>query len=290
MEFVLTRVKISLSVRSHKEILRLKAKKVNIVGFNLTDMMRVSTGMIHIAIVEDSEDESNQYRDLLEAAWDDVAVDQLFNEDQARTMFDRKKIAGETYDLISLDLDLSGGDPELDKDGGIRLLTEMSPDLRSTVIVVSGREFSSEVEGFMRALKVVDTLSKPHSAADYLRAVRLGLQLQSKSPSNPILDGMTTEIGSLRLSPLTGSSTWKGNEIKCTLTQMRLLVILAQNSPNPVEIRKLKEALPTLKPTTEAVAVHIAELRKEFRQFVSSDAALPIKTRPGGGGYSWLEE
>ena len=54
--------------------------------------------------------------------------------------------------------------------------------------------------------------------------------------------------------------------------------------------RKLKEALPTLKPTTEAVAVHIAELRKEFRQFVSSDAALPIKTRPGGGGYSWLEE
>ena len=133
-------------------------------------MMRVGTGMIHIAIVEDSEDESNQYRDLLEAAWDDVAVDQLFNEDQARTMFDRKKIAGETYDLISLDLDLSGGDPELDKDGGIRLLTEMSPDLRSTVIVVSGRELSSEAEGFMRALKVVDTLSKPHSPADYLRA------------------------------------------------------------------------------------------------------------------------
>lgn len=246
--------------------------------------------MIHIAIVEDSEDESDQYRDLLEAAWDDVAVDQLFNEDQARNMFDRKQAAGESYDLITLDLDLSGGDPEIDKDGGIRLLTEMSPDLRSTVIVVSGRELGSDVEGFMKALKVVDTLSKPHSPADFLRAVRLGLQLQSKSPSNPILDGMTTEIGSLRLSPLTGSSTWRGNEIKCTLTQMRLLVILAKNAPNPVAIGKLKEALPALNPTTEAVAVHIAELRKEFRQFVANDAALPIKTRPGGGGYSWHED
>ena len=44
--------------------------------------------MMSIAIVEDSEDESDQYRELIEAAWDDVEVDQLFNEDQARAMFD----------------------------------------------------------------------------------------------------------------------------------------------------------------------------------------------------------
>ncbi len=244
---------------------------------------------MHIAIVEDSEDESDQYRDLLEAAWDDVVVDQLFNEDQARTMFQRKQDAGETYDLITLDIDLSGGDPGMDKDGGFRLLNEMSPDLRSTVIVVSGRQLSSEVTGFMKALKVVDTLSKPHSPADYLRAVRLGLQLQAKSPSKPILDGMTTEFGSLRLSPLTGNSTWRGKELKCTLTQMRLLVILASSAPRPVGIDKLKKALPTLKPTSEAVAVHIAELRKEFRRLVADEASLPIKTRPGGGGYSWSE-
>ena len=246
--------------------------------------------MISIAIVEDSEDESDQYRELIEAAWDDVEVDQLFNEDQARAMFSRKLAAGESYDLITLDIDLSGGDPEIDKDGGFRLLSEMSNDLRSTVIVVSGRQVSSEVAGFMRALKVVDTLSKPHSPADYLRAVRLGLQLQSKSPSKPLLDGMTSEFGSLSLSPLTGKSSWNGQEIKCTLTQMRLLVILAKNSPNFVPIGKLKMALPTLNPTTEAVAVHIAELRKEFRRLAKDESALPIKTRPGGGGYSWNDE
>jgi DNA-binding response OmpR family regulator len=246
--------------------------------------------MINIAIVEDSEDESDQYRELLEAAWDDVTVDQLFNEDQARAMFDRKLAAGESYDLITLDIDLSGGDPGIDKDGGFRLLSEMSNDLRSTVIVVSGRTLSSEVEGFMRALKVVDTLAKPHSPADYLRAVRLGLQLQSKSPSKPLLDGMTAEFGTLRLSPLTGKSTWSGQEIKCTLTQMRLLVILAENTPNHVPIGKLKKALPTLNPTTEAVAVHIAELRKEFRRLAKDEASVPIKTRPGGGGYCWNED
>jgi len=245
--------------------------------------------MIQIAIVEDSEDDSDQYRELLEAAWDEVTVDQLFNEDQARAMFDRKLAAGEAYDLITLDIDLSGGDPALDKDGGFRLLTEMSSDLRSTVIVVSGRQLSSEVTGFMRALKVVDTLSKPHSPADYLRAVRLGLQLQAKSPGKPILDGMTTEFGSLRLSPLTGNSTWNGHAIKCTLTQMRLLAILAKNSPNHVALGKLKKALPTLNPTTEAVAVHIAELRKEFRRLTPDESALPIKTRPGGGGYCWID-
>ena len=245
---------------------------------------------MRIAIVEDSEDDSDQYRELLEAAWDDVTVDQLFNEDQARTMFARKLAAGESYDLITLDIDLSGGDPAIDKDGGFRLLNEMGSDLRSTVIVVSGRQLSSEVTGFMKALKVVDTLSKPHSPADYLRAVRLGLQLQAKSPSKPILDGMTTEFGSLRLSPLTGKSTWKGQDLKCTLTQMRLLAILAKNSPTAVAIGKLKKALPALKPTSEAVAVHIAELRKEFRRLVSDESSLPIKTRPGGGGYSWNEE
>ena len=90
--------------------------------------------MMSIAIVEDSEDESDQYRELIEAAWDDVEVDQLFNEDQARAMFDRKAAAGESYDLITLDIDLSGGDPEIDKDGGFRLLSEMSSDLRSTVL------------------------------------------------------------------------------------------------------------------------------------------------------------
>jgi len=243
--------------------------------------------MIHIAIVEDSEDESDQYRELIEAAWDDVTVDQLFNEDQARSMFDRKHGAGETYDLITLDIDLSGGDPGLDKDGGFRLLTELNSDLRSTVIVVSGRQLSSEVTGFMRALKVVDTLNKPHSPADYLRAVRLGLQLQAKSPSQPILDGMTSDFGSLRLSPLTGNSTWNKQKIKCTLTQMRLLVILVKSSPDYVAIGKLKKALPTLNPTTEAVAVHIAELRKEFRRLASDESSVPIKTRPGGGGYSW---
>ena len=88
---------------------------------------------MRIAIVEDSEDESDQYRELIEAAWDDVTVDQLFNEDQARTMFERKLANGESYDLITLDIDLSGGDPGLDSDGGFRLLNEMSPDLRSTV-------------------------------------------------------------------------------------------------------------------------------------------------------------
>jgi len=244
---------------------------------------------VRIAIVEDSEEESDNYRELLEAAWDDVSIDQLFNEDQARIMFKRKQDAGEPYDLITLDIDLSCGDAASDQDGGFRLLNEMDPDLRSTVIVVSGRQMSSEVTGFMRALKVVDTLSKPHSPADYLRAVRLGLQLQAKTPSKPLLDGMTTEFGSLRLSPLTGNSTWKGDKLNCTLTQMRLLAILAQNSPNPVAIGKLKKALPALKPTHEAVAVHISELRKSFRELVGEDKELPIKTMPGGGGYIWDE-
>lgn len=244
---------------------------------------------MNIAIVEDSEEESDSYRELLEAAWDGVHVDQLFNEDQARRMFSRKAEAGEAYDLITLDIDLSGGDAGADQDGGFRLLNEMDPDLRSTVIVVSGRQLSSEVTGFMKALKVVDTLSKPHSPADYLRAVRLGLELQSKTPTKPLLDGMTTEFGNLRLSPLTGNSTWRGEQLNCTLTQMRLLAIMAQSSPNAVVIGKLKQALPALKPTNEAVAVHISELRKAFRELVDDDDDLPIKTMPGGGGYIWVE-
>ncbi|MDD9958499.1 MAG: hypothetical protein OXU66_06110, partial [Gammaproteobacteria bacterium] len=63
---MLARIKISLSSISHKEIFNLRGKKANPAGFKLVTIMRVGTGMIRIAIVEDSEDVANERREFLE--------------------------------------------------------------------------------------------------------------------------------------------------------------------------------------------------------------------------------
>ncbi|MEM6483933.1 MAG: hypothetical protein AAF662_02950 [Pseudomonadota bacterium] len=236
-----------------------------------------------IAIIEDQEDVSDSYRELIEAAWENVEIDQLFNEDQAMTALARKRESGEAYDLISLDIDLSDGNPELDTFGGFKILKSMGEDCRSTVLVVTGHDMSGPTAGLLDAFNI-DVLGKPHSPADYLRAVRLGLQMQNRSPEPVKTAPMTARYGNLQISPF--ESFWRGRPLKLTLTQLRLLAILGESAPKAVSISKLKKALPALKPSSEAVSVQISSLRSRFRDLCEDNEEVPIQTSPGGA-YSW---
>ncbi len=239
-----------------------------------------------IAIVEDHEDDSDSYAELIRAAWDDVEIDQLFNEEQAKIALSRAEESRSPYDLISLDIDLSDNNPEIDTFGGFRILKELDPRIRSTVLVVTSQDLTGPTASLLNALQIVDILSKPHSPADYLRAVRLGLQAQNKCPTQQDCDPLSVKHGNLVLSPI--ESTWNGRNLPLTLTQIRILWMLVEAAPSPVPIYKLKKALPSLNPQSEAVTVQISEIRSKLRAIDDRRENMPIKSVPGGG-YNWSD-
>jgi DNA-binding response OmpR family regulator len=249
---------------------------------------------MRIAIIEDNERDSEQYREILEAAWDGVEVVQLFNESQAQVMLQRiSSGAVEPFDVITLDIDLSEGDPGApDKIGGYRILGQLSGKsgaARSTVIVVSGALKSPDLVHLIEASQLaVDTLAKPHTLADYLRSVRLGYQVHKGQTVPAVLTGSQLKIGDLVLDPLNGPPKWRGSVVQgCkTLTHQRLIAALAQ-SPTPLSIDRLKRHLTALNPSPEAVVVQISSIRKAFAE-VGGTKDYPIATR--SGAYVWVHD
>jgi DNA-binding response OmpR family regulator len=243
---------------------------------------------MRIAIIEDSEDWSNEYRAALEAGLDDPVIDQLFNEDQARVALARAAKQGKPYDLITLDIDLSENDPGVDRMGGLRILQSLDPGQMSTVLVASGR-VSEELEFVLRNLRVADVLRKPHTNLDYLRAVRLGLQVQSGRPAAAHMLTGRVVAASLELDPLRGPPKWRGKDlVACTLTHQRLLFELVTASPKPVSLRRLARALPSVNASDENVRVQMSQLRTHLRIAGGTDD-FPIMTKPGIG-YAWAAE
>ena len=210
-----------------------------------------------IAVIEDELSVSEEYAGLIKAAWADVEVVRAYDEESGRKLLQE----GE-FDVITLDMALQGGASGNDIGGGMRLLGEMGLAQRATVIVVSGN-VDDTMKQCLSGLRVNDILRKPHKVHEYLSVVRMGLEVQGKvSTQAGGLSGQV-RIGKLLFDPLIGSPKWDGREIRgCTLTQQRLLHRLASANGAPVALRKLGLALPSMKPTDEAIRVHVSELRK----------------------------
>lgn len=249
---------------------------------------------MRIAIIEDNEHDSDQYREIIEAAWEGVEVVQLFNEPQAKTAFTRvSEGLLDSFDLITLDIDLSDGDPTApDKIGGYRLLGDINgkslPQKNTTVIVVSGVLSPQLVELIQTSRLAVDTLAKPHTLADYLRTVRLGYQSYNHQISQPGFVGTKLHIQDLVLDPLIGPPQWNGKVIHgCkTLTHQRIISALALSSV-PLSIEKLKRCLTSVNPSSEAVVVQIAAIRKALSE-AGGNKEYPIATC--NGAYQWIHQ
>ena len=239
------------------------------------------TAMIRIAIIENDEDVSESYETLLKAAWGDaVEIDLLYNLDQAQRRL-REKV---NYDLISLDLHLAETWPAHPTDlEGLRLLADMDRDMRSTVLVVSSA--TTLVDEYLQLLKVRDVLQKPHSLQDYLKAVRLGLEVQGKIPAGKgALSSTSITLGQLTIDPLKGYPTWKGIElVGCTLTHQRILYKIVANAPSSVPVKGLLEVLPAVTPSRESLNTHISEIRKIFRAVGETSEII----RTEAGSYRW---
>jgi len=237
--------------------------------------------MIRIAIIEDDEAVSDNYKALIEAAWaSEVEVDQLFNLHQAKTALDRGN-----YDLISLDLQLGDELPsELADLEGLKLLADMDRNTRATVLVVSGA--AASVSQYLNLLSVMDTLGKPHEAHEYLKAVRMGLEVQGKlAVAKNTLSKTGIRAGELTIDPLQGPPTWKGKKLEgCTLTHQRILYKLVTSTPEAVPVKNLLEALPAYRPSRESLNTHVSEIRKLLRS-VGQDTEL-IRTE--AGSYRWV--
>jgi DNA-binding response OmpR family regulator len=232
-----------------------------------------------VAVIEDQREICDEYVNLIRAAWDDVEVSQAHDEASGSELLR----SGE-FDLVTLDIALGGGSGDDDRSGGLRLLAQMGETERATVIIVSSFVDDS-MRRCLKAMRVYDILQKPHRMHEYLKAVRMGLEIRGKIPTQTGVLSGTVRIGKLLFEPLEGPPKWDGREIVgCTLTQQRLLHRLASANGVPVALRKLGQALPSMRPTDEAIRVHVSDLRKLL--LATGMNRDPIESVTGVG-YRW---
>jgi two-component system KDP operon response regulator KdpE len=175
-------------------------------------------------------------------------------------------------DLILLDLGLP------DKDG-TDLVREMREWTRIPIVVVSARGREDDKVVALDA-GANDYLTKPFGVKELLARIRAALRvaLSSSAPESPVI-----EIGPLSIDRSRREVTVRGEPVRLTPLEYKLLVFLAEN---PGKVLTHKQILSEVWGTTHSsqphhVRVHVAELRKK----IETDPAEPeiLLTEPGVG-------
>lgn len=225
---------------------------------------------MRILIIEDDEDVSDTLRGALEKAWgpSNVNVDCCYNVYSAREALSRY-----TYDLISMDLDLSGDPNALERDAseyeGIELLAELPQNTNnhsSGVLVVSGYAERPHIAQALRVLRRKDVLEKPHSELDFVAKVRSILETKDAFVIKPDKNhpGVDT-YGKLTLDRRAGIYAWDGMDFSLTTSQYRILDMLAAGYPNVVPVPAPKFLQARIAKSRESLSVQISQVREQLR-------------------------
>ena len=171
-------------------------------------------GSALVLVVEDDPAIANLVRTALEARGTRVAVAQTASEAVSRA-------AELSPQVILLDLGL----PDADGIEVVRRVRTWSQTL--PIIVVSARSEDADKIGALDA-GADDYLVKPFSVGELLARVRVALRRASHGPGAP--GSPTFENGGLLIDYAAGIARVRGEELRLTPMEYRLLVLLSQNA------------------------------------------------------------
>src|SRR5215510_7095464 len=182
-----------------------------------------------------------------------------------------KRIAGESPDIVLLDLGLPDGDGK----DVIRRAREWS-DL--PIIVLSARERETEkIEAL--DLGADDYVNKPFNIGELLARMRTALRhrMQRKSET-PVL-----RVGNLEVDSVRHRATRAGAELKLTPKEFELLSFLARHAGRVVTHKQILTAVwgPAHTEDTQYLRVYIGQLRQKVEEH--PDDPRFILTEPGIG-------
>ena len=182
-----------------------------------------------------------------------------------------KRIAGETPDIVLLDLGLPDGDGK----DVIRRAREWS-DL--PIIVLSARERETEkIEAL--DLGADDYVNKPFNVGELLARMRTALRHRMQRKAEvPVL-----RVGNLEVDAVRHRATRGGAELKLTPKEFELLSFLAKHPGRVVTHKQILTAVwgPAHTEDTQYLRVYIGQLRQKVEEH--PDDPKIVLTEPGIG-------
>lgn len=214
-----------------------------------------------IAIIEDDQATSELFEGWLKAYDPQFSITRY--SDRASAELAIKTLH---FDLVLLDIMIGA-----DTTAGVGLIHQIGKHQQCPVIVISGHP-ADLYRGIMLELEAWDYLQKPVSQSAVTEIVKHALRkyVPSDSPrsqagtDSPANHAETLPDG-LSIDPIGKRyPTWRGERLVLSLTQQKILHIIAKSQGTPVPYRQLVQAVPYAG-GAGAVRTHMVRIRQAFK-------------------------
>ncbi len=215
---------------------------------------------LKFAVIEDIPETNRELTSFLKSHWHDCVVTQLYDYDTAVAA-----LGSTEFDVVVSDVMLGPGGDRL---GGLRIAKALDSKL-TPLIIVSALEQPEVYSEVFEALGAWDYLEKPILKSAFLKQVELAVAYrQGKLQRDQIAQAEVTKERDPFLHIDFSSKvkvTWKGQRVRLSLTQTRLLDILSSAPNIPVKYDQMFEKIETGR-NIENLRVHIMAIRDAFKE------------------------
>lgn len=230
--------------------------------------------MYRIAVIEDIEPTNNEFKGFLLRIWPDCIVHQYMDCDSALQGVEEIK-----FDLIISDIDLGEGS---NKHGGAKIAKAIH-GREIPLLIVSGAPEPELYRNLFKALDAWDYLQKPVVEADFSTQVRRAITYKSSQPSTQSESRQDLDSRLIINTANKAAVTWIGKRVSLTITQIRLLQLIAKNGGENTTFEQLFSCIESGQ-NKDNLRVHIGQIRNAFKE-VDTDFNC-IQTVPMVG-YRW---
>lgn len=242
---------------------------------------------IKVAVIEDDEPTSNQFKTWIEAAKPGIQIDQWFNRDDAEAAITR-----EHYDLVVLDIELGR-----ERHAGVAIINAINKNIgkegQATPVLVVSAMPATIYRSIMKALDAWDYLQKAtfeeaefiETLLDMLRAVKERRQ-QTQESKKVVLKEAASVNEALSMDPLRQRTPmWRGQRINLPLTAQRILAVMFEKRGQIISYDDLYDVVKSGR-NRDNIRKHVSTIRDAFREI---DPTFECIENVPMRGFRWVE-
>ncbi len=213
------------------------------------------------AVIEDIPSTNDDIKKYLIKRWQHCNVQQYFDYESAIN-----GVSNHTFDVVISDVMLGPGSDRL---AGIRIAKELNLK-RTPVIIVSAMTQPEVYSEIFEALGAWDYLEKPVIEEALIKQIELALDYRNGLLEREMKELLSSSANKFDHDLVIDYSskvkvTWKGQRVRLSLTQTRLVELLARNSNSAVKYATMFEKIESGQ-NIENLRVHVMAIRDAFKE------------------------